>query len=100
MPGPAVATYDARFGYRHLDARRYERRRYGGVVRRLNLRLLERALGRALAGIGGGRLILDVPCGTGILGRLFARRGDRVIGADISPAMLDVARERPHALGY
>jgi len=77
-----------------------ERRRYGGLVRRLNLRLLERALGRALAGVGGRRLVLDVPCGTGILGAFLAGRGLRVVGADISPAMLEVARGRDHALGH
>jgi len=50
MAAPATADYDARWGYRHFDARRYERRRYGGVVRQANLRLLERALARGLAG--------------------------------------------------
>lgn len=92
--------YDARWGYRALDARRYERRRYGGVVRRLNLHLLERALGRALGSVGGRRLVLDAPCGTGILARFFATRGFRVVGADISPAMLAVARERAGAVGH
>ena len=99
MPAPVTADYDARWGYRHLDARRYERRRYGGLVRRLNLRLLERALARALAGVDGRRLVLDVPCGTGIIGDYLAARGFRIVGADISPAMLEVARERAHALG-
>lgn len=100
MPEPAVADYDARWGYRQFDARRYEARRYGGVIRQWNLRLLERALGRALAGVEGRRLVLDVPCGTGILEPFLAARGFRVIGADISPAMLDVAAERGQALGW
>ena len=100
MPAPATADYDARWGYRDFDARRYERRRYGGLIRGLNLRLLQRALGRGLAGVGGRRLVLDVPCGTGILGAFLAGRGLRVVGADISPAMLDVARGRNHALGH
>jgi SAM-dependent methyltransferase len=94
MPGPATASYDARWGYRALDARRYERRRYGGLLRRLNLHLLERAIGRALAGVPPGALVLDVPCGTGVLGPVLLSRGLRVVGADISPAMLEVARER------
>src|SRR5439155_657321 len=47
---PATADYDARWGYRQLDARRYERRRYGGAIRRLNHRLLVRALRRAFGG--------------------------------------------------
>ena len=99
MPAPALAEYDARWGYRQLDARRYERRRYGGL-RRLNLRLLERALARALDGVAPGSLVLDAPCGTGILGGFLAARGLRVVGADISPAMLGVARERTQALGH
>ena len=33
MAMPAVAPYVARWGYRDLDARRYERRRYGGLIR-------------------------------------------------------------------
>jgi SAM-dependent methyltransferase len=99
MPAPVTADYDARWGYRHFDAHRYERRRYGGLVRALNLRLLQRVLTRALAGVGGRRLVLDVPCGTGIIGGYLAARGFRIVGADISPAMLAVAREREHALG-
>jgi SAM-dependent methyltransferase len=99
MPAPLTSNYDARWGYRHLDARRYERRRYGGLVRRLNLVLLQRALVRALREVDGQRLVLDVPCGTGIIGRHLARRGFRVVGADISPAMLEVAAQRDHALG-
>jgi len=97
---PATLQYDARWGYRHFDARRYERRRYGGVVRGLNHRLLERALARALAGLQPGALVLDAPCGTGILAPFLARRGLSVIGADISPAMLAVAHERDRGLGH
>jgi SAM-dependent methyltransferase len=98
MAAPATANYDARWGYRSLDARRYEQRRYGGIVRRLNLWLLGRALVRGLRGVGGRRLVLDVPCGTGIVGRGLALHGFRVVGADISPAMLAVAAEREHAV--
>jgi len=99
-PGTGVRSYDARWGYRAIDARRYERRRYGGFARRLNLKLLERALGRALAGLPPGSLVLDAPCGTGILHDFLRARGFRVIGADISAAMLAVAAERGRAQGY
>lgn len=87
-------------GYRTIDARRYERRRYGGAVRGLNFWLLERALGRALEGVPAGGLVLDVPCGTGILHDMLRARGLRVVAADLSPAMLGVARDREEALGY
>ncbi len=89
MPEPAEEVqYDARWGSRSFDARRYEARRYGGVVRRFNHRMLERALARGLAGVRRGGLVLDAPCGTGVLADFLRGLGDRVMGADISPAML------------
>lgn len=99
MTKPAAAYYDARWGYRDFDADRYERRRYGGVVRGMNLRLLERALARALADVPSGSLVLDAPCGTGILEPFLRARGYRVIGADIGQAMLGVAARRGLATG-
>jgi len=100
MAEPVAEHYDARWGYRKLDAERYERRRYGSLGRRLNLRLLERALTRALARVPADGLVLDAPCGTGILSTFLRRKGYRVIGADISPAMLAVAHRRADALGH
>src|SRR5262249_32072002 len=100
MAEPVAEHYDPRWGYRHLDAERYERRRYGSLGRRVNLRLPERALARAPAGAAPGGVVLDAPCGTGILSAFLRRQGFRVIGADISPAMLAVARRRGAALGH
>jgi ubiquinone/menaquinone biosynthesis C-methylase UbiE len=37
---------------------------------------------------------LDVGCGTGAFSRLLATRSDRVLGLDLSPGMIDVARQR------
>lgn len=37
---------------------------------------------------------LDVGCGTGDLARLLAARAERVLGLDLSPEMIRVARER------
>ena len=100
-PAPAEdAAYDARWGYRSFDARRYEARRYGGVVRRLNHRLLLRALAKGLHGVRAGGVVLDAPCGTGVLADFLRGLGFRVLGADISPAMLDVARERGPVVGH
>lgn len=100
MPTQSPPAYDAYWGYRSIDARRYARRRYGGFVRRLNLRLLERALGRALVDVAPGSLVLDVPCGTGVLSDLLRARGLRVVGADVSPAMLEVAHGADRVLGH
>ena len=94
MPATETAEYDARWGYRTFDARRYERRRYGTVTRRLNLWILQRAIAKQLRRVGGRRLVLDVPCGTGIVSERLHAQGFKLVLADISPAMIEVARER------
>src|SRR5438093_12673712 len=52
---------------------------------------------RALLGLLGdvsGLRLLDLACGHGRLSRELARRGARVVGLDLSSALLDKARER------
>jgi SAM-dependent methyltransferase len=97
---PDDASYDARFGYRQIDVLRYERRRYGSPVRRFNLRLVVRAILSGLENVPAGGLVLDAPCGTGILGEPLRARGLQVVAADISPAMLDVAHARGVGRGW
>ncbi len=47
-----------------------------------------------------GRRVLDAGCGTGALAVEAARRGARVIGIDLSPTLVDLARSRlPADLG-
>ena len=45
----------------------------------------------------GARSVLDIGCGTGVLGCRLARRGVTVIGLDPAHASLDVARAKPGA---
>jgi SAM-dependent methyltransferase len=40
--------------------------------------------------------ILDLGCGTGLICDAYAARGHDVTGADPAPAMLDIARAKPH----
>lgn len=40
--------------------------------------------------------ILDLGCGTGVLCEAYAARGHIVTGADPTPAMLAIARQKPH----
>src|SRR5690606_36824567 len=49
---------------------------------------------RDIAGPGGGRALLDIGCGTGVLSERFAKNGFRVTGIDLSGDMLAAARER------
>jgi SAM-dependent methyltransferase len=54
-----------------------------------------------LLGDVSGSSVLDVPCGEGRVARELARRGGRVVGVDLSGAMLQRARafERQQSLG-
>lgn len=51
-------------------------------------------------GIGPGSLILDLACGTGKMTYRMLERGYDVIGADLSPDMLSVAREACAERGF
>lgn len=51
------------------------------------------------AGVGPGDEVLDVACGTGNVAITAARRGATVTGLDITPAMLDEARDNAAIAG-
>jgi SAM-dependent methyltransferase len=46
-----------------------------------------------------GRRVLDAGCGTGYLSRQLARAGAQVVGVDIAPGMVDLARTKAAAQG-
>lgn len=79
--------------YRHLAPR------YDSATRRIDAKRL-RAIG--LLGLAPGDTVLDAACGTGAaletLSRAVGTRG-RVIGVELSPQMIALARERVRALG-
>jgi demethylmenaquinone methyltransferase / 2-methoxy-6-polyprenyl-1,4-benzoquinol methylase len=60
-----------------------------GQDRRWKARLI------ALAGIGPGTRVLDLACGTGDLAIGAAGRGALVVGLDITPRMVELARAKP-----
>ncbi|MEM6638307.1 MAG: magnesium protoporphyrin IX methyltransferase [Pseudomonadota bacterium] len=41
-----------------------------------------------------GTRLLDAGCGTGALAQIVAARGGHVVAADVSPTLIDIARER------
>ena len=47
----------------------------------------------SFAGIRSGQTVLDVACGTGVVAVTAAQRGAMVTGADLTPALLERARE-------
>lgn len=46
------------------------------------------------AGLGPGKKVLEVGCGTGLFTELIAASGAEVLGVDISPELLELARKR------
>jgi 2-polyprenyl-3-methyl-5-hydroxy-6-metoxy-1,4-benzoquinol methylase len=50
-----------------------------------------------LLGDVAGRDLLDAACGEGLLARVLARRGARVTGIDLSPHLIELARQRDSA---
>jgi len=81
--------------YQSLDvAEAYDRRRFGSLGGRYNNWRLHRLLSGIARALPAGSVVLDVPCGTGRIDRCLLRRSLRVIAADISPAMLTVARRK------
>jgi SAM-dependent methyltransferase len=51
-------------------------------------------------GLGSGTTLVDLGCGTGLLAAAACPQARRVIGVDVSPAMLDVARARSDAVEW
>jgi len=61
---------------------------------------LDRALLEAFTELAGAGSVADVGCGPGHVTRFLAARHPRVIGVDISPGMIGVAREHAPALAF
>jgi SAM-dependent methyltransferase len=51
------------------------------------------------AGVRTGQRVLDVACGTGVVSVTAARLGARVTGLDLTPELLEHARENAHIAG-
>lgn len=53
----------------------------------------ERAAVRTLLSRVSAERVLDIPCGTGKLARVFAEKPYQIVAADVSPEMIELARE-------
>jgi len=86
--------------------RRYVRRLFGTIADRYDFITRFLSFGRdrawkvrlvALAGVRPGERVLDLACGTGDIAFEAAARGARVVGLDITPRMIELARAKPGA---
>jgi 2-polyprenyl-3-methyl-5-hydroxy-6-metoxy-1,4-benzoquinol methylase len=80
-------------------AERYDRERFSSLAGRVFNTLERRELLRAFAAVPKTATVLDLPCGTGRLAETLLGAGYRVVGADISRAMLDVASRKLERFG-
>lgn len=75
------------------EAEEYDRRRFASRRGKLYDYYERHALTRLLSPLDGAR-VLDVPAGTGRITEELIRNGSNVVAADLTPAMLYVARDR------
>jgi len=95
----------------HRDAEKADkvRRMFGAIAGRYDLNNRLHSFGRdqawrratvRMAEVRDGERVLDCACGTGDLTRLFARSpAAEIVGADFTPQMLDIAREKTRERG-
>lgn len=89
------ANWNPQQHYKTADvARRYDEERFSGLRGKLYIVLEKRALKKAFADVPHGSTIVDLPTGTGRIAEILLEEGYNVVGMDVSPAMLDVAKDR------
>ena len=78
--------------YDRQHAAQYQQKHQNGIWRRLSHQRDEQLARKALRLAGDPGLVLDLPCGAGRFWPLLAEKPNRsIIGADYSPAMIEVA---------
>lgn len=80
-------------------AERYDRERFSRPTGRVFNALEKYHMRRAFKGISRDATIMDLPCGTGRFAEVLLEEGFKVVGIDISNAMLEVARRKLQRFG-
>ena len=73
--------------------------RYDWGIKILTFGRISRVYDRLTSNIKKGDYVLDIGCGTGALTMRAAIRGATVVGMDINPEMMEIAREKGEELG-
>jgi 2-polyprenyl-3-methyl-5-hydroxy-6-metoxy-1,4-benzoquinol methylase len=96
----------SRLGWNPVDhykdvevAERYDRERFSSIAGRVFNALEQASLRRILRHIPRSAHFIDIPCGTGRMAEVLLEMNYRVTGADISPAMLEVANRKLSRFG-
>lgn len=75
-------------------AERYDRERFSRLTGRVFNALEKFSMRRAFRAMPRTAVVMDLPCGTGRFAEVLLDEGFKVVGIDISPAMLEVARRK------
>jgi ubiquinone/menaquinone biosynthesis C-methylase UbiE len=86
--------------YKEIEvAESYDQERFNSISGKAFDHFEKQSISRAFSGLPRNATILDAPCGTGRLAERLLEDGYRVLGMDISPAMLDVASRKLQRFG-
>jgi SAM-dependent methyltransferase len=94
-PPVTQLSWDPLEHYKDVEvAERYDAERFSRLSGRVFNGLEKRNVRKAFQGVPAGATVVDAPCGTGRLAEVLLDCGFHVVGVDISPAMLEVARRK------
>jgi len=80
-------------------AERYDRERFSSLPGRVFNALEKHNMRKAFRDVSRDQTVLDLPCGTGRFSEVLLEEGFKVIGIDISQAMLEVAKRKLERFG-
>ncbi len=86
--------------YKEIEiAESYDKVRFSSISGQIFDRLEKKALRKMMSELPDNSLIMDAPSGTGRLAETLLEMGHRVVGVDISPEMLEVAKKKLKRFG-
>src|SRR5918994_1596481 len=77
----------------------YDRERFSSLSGRIFNALEKRNIRKAFKRISRAAIVMDLPCGTGRFAEVLLDTGFKVVGIDISAAMVHVARRKLERFG-
>lgn len=98
--GKYIKNWNPAEHYKDIEiAENYDKARFSSIPGRFFDRLEKKALRKMMSELPDNSLIMDAPSGTGRLAETILEMGHRVVGVDISPEMLEVAKRKLKRFG-